>query len=462
MIRYMLLIITALGISAAYGQTAQITGTVQSNNGEALPFANISLQGTPIGLSTDEQGTFTFSDLSPGSYTVVASYLGYNRSIQTIEITEGQNVLMQFTLEENPNSFDEVVITGTLKEVNRLESPVPVEVYRPAFFKKNPTPNIYEALQNVNGVRPQLNCNVCNTGDIHINGLEGPYTMVLIDGMPIVSSLATVYGLSGIPNNMIERMEIVKGPASSLYGSEAIGGLINIITKKPDNASLLTVDLMGTSWQEFNTDLGLRINLNPSTSILTGVNYFNYNNPIDNNSDHFTDVTLQERVSVFQKWNFQRKHNRLFTLAARYYWEDRWGGEMNWTPTDRGGSEIYGEAITTERTEWLGQYQLPTKDNVLFSFSFNTHNQNSVYGDMPYIGNQRIGFGQITWDITYRSHDLLLGSALRYTWYDDNTSATAIEATDFINNPEKTWLPGIFVQDEIKVAQKHTLILGLR
>jgi outer membrane receptor for ferrienterochelin and colicins len=78
-----------------------------------------------------------------------------------------------------------------------MESPVPVEVYKPVFSEK-PTANIFEALQNVNGVR-QLNCNVCNTGDIHINGLEGPYTLVLIDGMPIVSGLSTVYGLSGIP-----------------------------------------------------------------------------------------------------------------------------------------------------------------------------------------------------------------------------------------------------------------------
>ncbi len=110
-------------------------------------------------------------------------------------------------LRQNNSSLNEVVVTGTLKEVKRIESPVPVEVYTPQFFKKNPTPNIFDALQNVNGVRPQLNCNVCNTGDIHINGLEGPYTMVLIDGMPLVSSLSTVYGLSGIPNSLVERID---------------------------------------------------------------------------------------------------------------------------------------------------------------------------------------------------------------------------------------------------------------
>jgi outer membrane receptor for ferrienterochelin and colicins len=173
--------------------------------------------------------------------------------------------------------------------------------------------------------------------------------MVLIDGMPIVSGLSTVYGLSGIPNALVERIEIVKGPASSLYGSEAVGGLINIITKNPGNAPLFTADVFTTSWQEHNADIGLKNRVGDKATVLTGINYFNYNNPIDNNEDGFTDVTLQNRISVFQKWNFSRDQNRLFSLAGRYYYEDRWGGEMDWTADDRGGDEVYGESIYTRR-----------------------------------------------------------------------------------------------------------------
>src|SRR5690606_1698146 len=281
---------------------------------------------------------------------------------------------------------------------SRLESPAAVEIYTPAFFKKNPTPSVFDALQQVNGVRPQLNCNLCNTGDIHINGLEGPYTMVLIDGMPIVSGLSTVYGLSGIPNALIERIEIVKGPASSLYGSEAVGGLINIITKKPAQAPRIYADAFATSWQEYNTDLGFKFDAGKKASVLTGVNYFKYANPVDKNKDHFTDVTLQDRISLFQKWSFNRKENRLFSAAARYYYEDRWGGEMDWTKKYRGGEEVYGESIYTKRWEFLGSYQLPMKEKILFSFSYNDHDQNSVYGSTPYMAQQRIGFGQLTWD----------------------------------------------------------------
>ncbi|MFT4666591.1 MAG: outer membrane receptor for ferrienterochelin and colicins [Polaribacter sp.] len=443
-------------------QQATLSGDINNLSGEPLGFANIALEGTTIGVSADANGAFNITQIPSGDYKVIISFLGYEPTQKRIKLNVGENAILNFTLEEAFNKMDEIVVTGTLKEVSRLESPVPVEVYSPAFFKKNPTPNIYEALQNVNGVRPQLNCQVCNTGDIHINGLEGPYTMVLIDGMPVVSSLATVYGLSGIPNSLVERMEIVKGPASSLYGSEAIGGLINIITKDPDKAPILSADIMATTWGELNTDLGIRFNLGKKVSVLTGVNYFNYDNPIDNNDDNFTDVTIQERVSVFQKWNFKRKDNRLFTLAGRYYWEDRWGGEMDWTKANRGGNEIYGEAITTERLEFMGQYQLPTEEDLMLSFSVNSHSQNSVYGDVPYIADQNIGFGQLTWDKTFVNHDLLVGSAVRYTYYDDNTPATGGDSTDPNNNPDEIWLPGIFVQDEITLTSRHKLLLGLR
>lgn len=444
-------------------QTASLSGTVSARqDGGPLPFATITIEDKGIGTITDETGAFSLQNIPAGEYELMITFLGYETKRIRLSLAEAEQREIVVALSSAFRDVEELVITGTMKEVNRLESPVPVEVYNPAFFKKNPTPNIYEALQNVNGVRPQMNCQVCNTGDIHINGLEGPYTMVLIDGMPIVSSLATVYGLFGIPNAMIERTEIVKGPASSLYGSEAIGGLINIITKTPEKAPLVTADVMGTSWAEYNADLGLRFNLGKTASVLTGVNYFNYDQPIDNNEDNFTDITLVERASIFQKWSFQRKHNRLFTLAGRYYWEDRWGGEMNWTPAYRGGDQIYGEAITTNRWEILGQYELPTTENLLFSFSINGHDQNSVYGDMPYLGQQNIAFGQLTWDKNLGRHDFLLGTALRYTYYDDNTPATGGEASNPENDPDEIWLPGIFIQDEIRLDERHKLLLGLR
>ena len=388
-------------------------------------------------------------------YFILLSFVFFNASFA--QKTEPKKT--NDTINNNQNELNEVVVSGTLKAVKRLESAVPVEVYSPVFLKKNPTASIYEALQNVNGVRPQLNCGVCNTGDIHINGLEGPYTSVMIDGMPIVSSLSTVYGLSGIPNSLVERIEIVKGPASSLYGSEAVGGLINIITKNPSNAPLFSADVFTSSWLETNADLGVKFNINKKATSLLGVNYFNYNQTIDNDKDGFTDVTAQNRISVFNKWNFSRNQNRLFSVAVRGMYEDRWGGDVRWEKKYRGSDEIYGESIYTKRGELIGSYQMPTTEKLMLSFSGNIHFQDSRYGTTSYIANQKIGFLQLTWDKKIGKNDVLAGIASRYTHYDDNTPATAILTA---NNPEKTWLPGIFVQDEINFNEKHKVLLGLR
>jgi len=411
----------------------------------------VYIEGTTKGTTTDINGNYTLKGVVPGKYALIASHTGFTSQRKIITLLDG-DMQLDFTLTGN-ESLREIVISGTLKPINRLESPVPVEVYRPSFFRKNPTPNIFEALQNINGVRPQLNCNVCNTGDIHINGLEGPYTLVLIDGMPIVSGLSTVYGLSGIPNSLIEQVEIVKGPASSLYGSEAVGGLINVITKLPEHAPKFSADVNSTSWGEVNTDLSYKIAFKNATMLL-GLNYFNYSNPVDKNKDNFTDMTLQDRISVFQKWDIKRKEDRKLSLAGRFFYEDRWGGEMQWNPSFRGGDEVYGESIYTTRWELLGNYQLPVEEKMFFQFSLTDHDQNSVYGDVKFLAQQRIGFGQFIWDKKINRHDLLFGTAFRYNYYNDNTLATA--------KPDEVVIPSLFVQDEITLSEKHKVLLGGR
>jgi outer membrane receptor for ferrienterochelin and colicins len=425
-----------------------------TENGDPLALANVQLKGTEYGAATDIDGDFSLIAVAPGNYVLLVTSLGYQPYQTKITLAPNENKNLNISLEPSAQQLNETVVTGTLKPVSRLESPVPVEVYSPTFLKRNPTASVFDALQNVNGVRPQINCNVCNTGDIHINGLEGPYTLVLIDGMPIVSGLGTVYGLTGIPNSLIEQIEIVKGPASSLYGSEAVGGLINIITKNALSAPEFFADGFVTGWGEYNLDVGSKIAVGKKTDLLLGINYFNFDVPIDNNGDNFTDLTLQDRISLFQKWDFERKDARLFSLAGRFFYEDRWGGEMQWTPEFRGGDEIYGESIYTRRWEILGKYQLPFSEKLLLSFSYNDHNQNSVYGVTEYLADQRIGFAQLTWDKSLGNHDLLLGSAIRYNYYNDNTPATP--------TADNIWIPSLFVQDEFTFAPKHSFLAGMR
>ena len=459
----MILLVFGLFRTPAFAQS-NLVGTV-SSEGVAVPFASVLIKNSRFGSAADVEGYFIIENVPAGTYKVVASSLGFLSEQKEVIIPTTGMVVLDFEFEKDVAMINEVVVSGTMKEVSKLESAVPVEVYSPMFFKANPTPSVCEALQIVNGVRPQINCSVCNTGDIHINGLEGPYTMVLIDGMPIVSGLSTVYGLNGIPQSLLERIEVVKGPASTLYGSEAVGGLINIITKKMVNAPAFSADVFGTSWGELNVDVASKFSINENIDVFIGVNHFRFDERVDNDGDNFTDMTLQDRTSIFNKWNFNRKEGRVFTLAGRMVAEDRFGGDVEWDEEiHRGGDEVYGESIYTDRWEVFGTYELPLKEHVLFQFSANSHDQNSVYGDREYIADQQVGFGQLVWNKEIReSHSLLGGFTMRYTYYDDNTPATATADTVNPRNlPTHTYLPGIFLQDEIALNENSKLLLGMR
>jgi outer membrane receptor for ferrienterochelin and colicins len=364
----------------------------------------------------------------------------------------GDSVIIE--LDKRTNSLEDVVVTGSMRLVTKAESAVPVEVFSPKFFQKMAPPNVFEAVCMINGVKPQLNCNICNTGDIHINGMEGAYTQVLIDGMPIVSGLATVYGLMGIPLSMVERIEVIKGPAGSLYGSEAMAGTINIITKNPLKAPRFSADINLSSWGELNTDIGFRLKTKKLASI-TGINYYNYTNPLDKNKDGFTDVTIQNRISLFTNWGFTRKSAKQLTAGARLYYEDRWGGEMTYTKVFRGTDSIYGESIYTKRLELFGAYELPLKEKIMMNWSVNFHDQNSYYGTTPFNAQQHIGFTQFYWNKQLSSnHYFLTGVSSRFTYYDDNTTAT--------KKAEKIFIPAIFLQDEWKFGKQSSLLGGIR
>ena len=143
-----------------YSQYNSLSGKI-FNNGQALPYVNIYVKNKKLGTASDNEGFYEIKNIPNGTYTLIISSLGYKTKSITIAFNNNQ-IIRDFSLESD-NSLDDVVISGTLRPVSKSNSPVPVEVYSETFFRKNPTPSIFESLQNVNGVRPQLNCNVCNT-----------------------------------------------------------------------------------------------------------------------------------------------------------------------------------------------------------------------------------------------------------------------------------------------------------
>ncbi|MDQ3191326.1 MAG: TonB-dependent receptor [Bacteroidota bacterium] len=425
-----------------------------SSSGQPVSFANVGFKGLNIGSSTDLKGNFIIHNIPEGEQELIVSVIGYEKYKQIIKITKDQTSEVKISIKPTAAELNQIVVTGTMKEVFISESPVKVEVITAKFLEKSPSNNIMQAIETVNGVQEQIGCGVCGTSDIHINGMEGPYTLVLIDGMPIMSSLSTVYGLNGIATSLIERIEIIKGPSSTLYGTEAVAGIINVITKKPEDVPLFGINAFGTSHLEKNIDFSFAPKMKKVKMLFSG-NYYNMNNFLDHNKDNFNDIPLVDRVSLFNKWSFQRKNNRVFNISAKYYNENRFGGVKEWTPEFRGSDSIYGESIYTKRYELISSYQLPFEEKIRWDVSFSNHNQDSWYGNTEYAAVQTTIFSNFIWDKRIGArHDLLIGSSLRYNNYDDNTYATPYA--------DKTIIPGVFIQDEYTLKDNVTLLGGLR
>ncbi|HSH44610.1 MAG TPA: TonB-dependent receptor plug domain-containing protein, partial [Longimicrobiales bacterium] len=219
------------GGSRTEERSARVFGVVSGSDG-SIPGAHV--RAMPGGGSTmvDSAGRFSLA-LSPGAYDLRVTSLGHRPWERRIRVSDGEALRLDVVLSVSAVALDPVVVTGTLRERRVAESPVKVDVVSGARLRQRLVSSVMESIDLVNGLSRRIECGVCYTDNIRINGMEGPYTAVLIDGMPIMSSLASVYGLSGINPLLIERLEVVKGPSSTLYGSEAMGGVVNVITRDP-------------------------------------------------------------------------------------------------------------------------------------------------------------------------------------------------------------------------------------
>jgi outer membrane receptor for ferrienterochelin and colicins len=432
----------------------RVLGMVTAN-GEAVAFAQVVVRGYPVRATTDDGGRFLVGALEPGSYTLLVSALGFGTAEVAVVVESGGLARADVVLERQAIALNPLVVTATRKQTFVSESPVKVDVVPGSYLRTMAATSLMESIQHVNGLYQQVDCAVCYTNNIRINGMEGPYTAVLIDGQPIMSSLASVYGLNGINPSLIERIEIIKGPSSTLYGSDAMGGVINVITKDPRFAPRLAVDAQRTSHGAANLEFAAAPSWGGVRGLVSG-SLYRQGTFVDDNGDGYSDMPLDTRLSLFGKVHFPAARGGGLSLAGKYYHEDRFGGEREWTRAQRGSDTVYGESIYTDRFELLGRWGVPVAvEGLALDFSLTHHRQDAMYGDSPYEADQQIVAATLVWDTRLgQRHDLLLGIGGDYEAFDDATPATP--------EPVRRFTPGLFVQNEYSATRAVKLLGGVR
>lgn len=266
---------------------------VEKHSEENIPYATILIVGTDKGTISNEVGQFEFRNLKPGRYTLRVSAIGYKTQEKSVEVNTQYTTLLHFQLEEESYMTDEVVVSANRNEVKRHDAPVVVNVMSAKLFEMVNSTDLAKTLNFQSGLRVENNCQNCGFLQVRINGLDGPYSQILINSRPIISALSGVYGLEQIPTNMIERVEVVRGGGSALFGANAVGGTINIITKDPINNSFQFGSTLSTtdegSWEQvMNGNVSLVAKDN-SYGIALYETYRN-RNPYDRDGDGFSEL----------------------------------------------------------------------------------------------------------------------------------------------------------------------------
>ena len=354
--------------SNAQNRSATISGKVQSGN-RPVPFASIFLQNSPNGTTSDADGNYILK-VPSGKFNIVVQSQGFRTYEEKVSISSSSTLTLNFNLIEDALGLEEVVVSATRNRVERKTTPVVVSSIKPRLLTATQSLSLADGLSFAPGVRVETNCQNCGFTQVRLNGLDGSYSQILLNSRPVFTSLLGVYGLEQIPTNIIERIEVVRGGGSALFGSSAIAGTVNIITKDP----ILNTWEIGSNLAIIKKDAqdkNLTFNLSSVADDLSkGITIFGASRSrdgFDANDDGFTEITTLQNNTIGTKAFLRPTDNARVALNFNVINEYRRGGDrLELAPpftditeeldhnTFIGGAEY--EVFNSERTEKLQWY----------------------------------------------------------------------------------------------------------
>ncbi len=460
---------TTINNTTIEGTDASITGhVVDKTTGEHLPFVNIQLKGTSIGSTTDVTGHYLLTNLPVGETVIVFSMVGYKTAEYTINLKHNKTHELYAEIEESSFIMDQVVVTANKYETKKRETAAIVNVVSPLMFETTTSNNIGDVLNYQTGLRVENGCQNCGQSSLRINGLEGQYSLMLIDGRPMFSSLASVYGLEQMPAGMIDRVEVMRGGGSAVYGSNAVAGVVNIITKEPTRNSFSvtnTTQLIGGKSFDVNTNLnGSYVSSDSKIGLfLFGVH--RDRDAYDHDGDGFTELPSMLSTTLGMRSYFKITDYSKLTLEYHHVSDARRGGNMLDQPEHEADiAESLEHTIDAGSLKW--DYFTDDAKHFVSAFaSMQNTERKSYFGagqDLNAYGNSHDFITSVGGQ--YRYHfdncifmpaDLSAGAEYTYNTLHDQMLGYDRDIT------QSTHLYGGYVQNEWK-NDVFTMLMGVR
>lgn len=330
--------------SSATSAWLQSPCTLRVADGDGpVPGATIWLDGRPIG-ATNATGEWTWPG---GASAIRIQALGYDG----VEVDAGagcETGTHPVQLTPTTYALGGATVVGSMSPARLKESPIRTAVLSGASLNAVPAQDLVESLDFSTGVRETVGCGVCGTNSVQLNGMEGVYSLVLMDGVPLLGGLASAYALDGIPLSMIQQVEVIHGPASARFGSQAVGGVINVVLAPLHE---------GDAFARFRLDGHGRLQASGSavwgkvgTLWQAGLDGLHFQRRLDDNGDGFTDAPNMDRIVTTLRHQ-RRSERRQTRFTARLFAEERFGGDTLFQEVHRGTTEVYGERIDLLRAE---------------------------------------------------------------------------------------------------------------
>lgn len=451
---------------------ANIIGHVlDAETHEHLEFITIAIKGTTIGTTTDITGHYFLKNLPEGEYTIEVTSLGYRPTQRAVTLQKGKTVEVNFDLHKDAIFLDDIVVSANRNETHRREAPTLVNIINTQLYENTTSTTLAQGLNYVPGVRVESSCQNCGFQQVRINGLEGPYTQILIDSRPIFSALSGVYGIEQIPASMVERVEVMRGGGSALFGSSAIAGTINIITKEPlRNSAMISHTTTGINgFNNFDNNTSLNASL-VTDDHKAGIYIFGQNrhrSAYDHDNDGFTELNKIHGQTVGFRSYLKTSDYAKLTFEYHHMEEFRRGGDNLDLPPHKAEIAEQTEHSINGGGVKFDYYSPNEKHKAVGYLSMQHIDRESYYGPGEFDPDKAYGHtDDLTWVVggqyIYHADKCLFMPS-------DFTAGLEYSEDDLTDNmtgynrllKQKTNTAGLFAQNEWKNT-KWGLLIGAR